>query len=127
MAEDSKQKLTPGQKRAIEALLSTKSVREAAEAAELGERTVFRYLGDPFFRQQLSAAEGDLIDQATRRLLALQGAALDTFEGVLASEEASDTVRLRAAQSVLDSLLKLRELRNIEARLVALESAIGQG
>ena len=127
MAEDSKQKLTPGQKRAIEALLSTKSVREAAEAAELGERTVFRYLGDPFFRQQLSAAEGDLIDQATRRLLALQGAALDTFEGVLANEEASDTVRLRAAQSVLDSLLKLRELRNIEARLVALESAIGQG
>ncbi len=127
MAEDSKQKLTPGQKRAIEALLNTKSVREAAEAAELGERTIFRYLGDPFFRQQLSSAEGDLIDQATRRLLALQGAALDTFEGVLASEEASASVKLRAAQSVLDSLLKLRELRNIEARLVALESAIGQG
>lgn len=127
MEEKSTQELTKGQRRAIEALLNTKSVREAAELAELGERTVFRYLGDPFFRQQLSAAEGDLIDQATRRLLALQGAALDTFEGVLASEEASDTVRLRAAQSVLDSLLKLRELRNIEARLVALESAIGQG
>ena len=127
MEEKSTQELTKGQRRAIEALLNTKSVREAAELAELGERTVFRYLGDPFFRQQLSAAEGDLIDQATRRLLALQGAALDTFEGVLANEEASDTVRLRAAQSVLDSLLKLRELRNIEARLVALESAIGQG
>ena len=126
MEEKSTQELTKGQRRAIEALLNTKSVVEAAKAAGLGERTLYRYLSDPFFRQQLSAAEGDLIDQATRRLLALQGAALDTFEGVLASEEASDTVRLRAAQSVLDSLLKLRELRNIEARLVALEATIGK-
>ena len=117
------QTLTPGQKRAIEALLSTKSVVEAAKAAGLGERTLYRYLSDPFFRLQLSAAEGELIDTATRRLLALQGAALDTFEDILKSEEASDTIKIRAAQNVVDNLLKLRELRNLETRLTALEAA----
>ena len=118
-------KLTPKQERAIRALLEHKSVGEAAASIGVGERTLYRWLADPTFRQALSAAEGDLLDVATRRLLSLQDAAISTFAGMLSDDnEASATVKLRAAQAVLDYLLKLRELRDIEQRLTALEQAM---
>ncbi len=118
-------KLTPKQERAIRALLEHKSVGEAAASIGVGERTLYRWLTDPAFKVALSAAEGDLLDAATRRLLSLQDDAISTFEGMLSDDsEASATVKLRAAQAVLDYLLKLRELRDIEQRLTALEQAM---
>ena len=125
MAENGSE-LTPKQARAVQALITAKSIGDAAQAASVGERTLFRWLAEPAFRAALSQAEGDLLDAATRRLLGLQGQAIETFESVLADAAASQAVRLRAAQAVLDYLLKLRELRNVESRLVALEVAFAQ-
>lgn len=115
--------LSAKQQRAIVALLSTKSVAEAAEAAKVGERTLWRWLGEPVFRMHLAGAEADMLDAATRRLLQLQDGAIETVQAIMQDAEASAGVRLRAAQAVLDYLLKLRELRNIEQRLAALEIA----
>jgi hypothetical protein len=56
-------------------------------------------------------------------LLSLHESAIDTFSDLLEAEGTSDTIKLRAAQAVLDNILKLRELRNVEARLEALELA----
>ena len=126
MAENGS-KLSAKQHRAITALLTSKSVTEAATATGQGERTIYRWLSEPAFRQALSAAEGDLIDVATRRLLQLQGSALDTLEALLGDgADASAGVRLRAAQVTLDHLLKLREMRDIEQRLAALEAATAE-
>ena len=126
MAENGS-KLSAKQHRAITALLTSKSVTEAATATGQGERTIYRWLSEPAFRQALSAAEGDLIDVATRRLLQLQGGALDTLEALLGDgADASAGVRLRAAQVTLDHLLKLREMRDIEQRLAALEAATAE-
>lgn len=117
--------LTPKQQRAVRALLEHKSVGEAASSIGVGERTLFRWLTDPAFKLALSAAESDLLDAATRRLLALQENAIGTFESLLADDSAaSDAVRLRAASAVLDYLLKLRELRDVEHRLTTLEQAM---
>jgi len=117
--------LTPKQQRAVRALLEHKSVGEAASSIGVGERTLFRWLTEPAFKLALSAAESDLLDAATRRLLTLQADAIGTFESLLAEDSAaSDAVRLRAASAVLDYLLKLRELRDIEQRLTALERSM---
>lgn len=120
--------LSTKQAKAISALLTTKSVVDAARLAEVGERTLARWLNeDRSFRQALSAAESGLIDNASRRLLQLQDGAIDAIEGFLAEgADVSDNVRLRAAQAALDYLLKLRELRDIEQRLSALEAAINE-
>ena len=126
MAENGS-RLSAKQHRAISALLTSKSVTEAAVATGQGERTIYRWLSEPDFRQALSAAEGDLIDVATRRLLQLQGGALDTLEALLSDDtDASAGVRLRAAQITLDHLLKLREMRDVEQRLQALEAATAE-
>ncbi len=123
---DSTGELTTKQQRAVQTLLTAKSIGDAAALAHVGERTLFRWLTEPAFRAALSVAEGDLLDAATRRLLGLQDKAIETFESVLDSEEANLAVRLKAAGQVLDYLLKMRELRNVEHRLTALEQTLAQ-
>ena len=118
-------KLTPKQEAAVRALLTSKNVGEAAAAVGVSERTLYRWLTDPAFRAALSVAEGDLLDAATRRLLTLQDDAIGAFEDVLTGgPDVTDTARLRAAQAVLDYLLKLREMRSVEERLTALEAKV---
>jgi hypothetical protein len=117
-------KITPQQQRAIAALLSTKNVAEAASKADVGGRTLHRWIAeDAMFKAALSAAESELIDGATRRLLQYQDAAITVIASIMLDKERPSSVRLRAATAVVDYMLKLRELRNIEERLTALEEA----
>ena len=111
------------QQRVILALLSAKNVAEAVQQAKVGERTLWRWLGAPMFRASLAGAEADMLDAATRRLLQLQDGAIETVQAIMQDHELGANVRLRVAQTVLDTLLKLRELRNVEQRLNALEMA----
>ena len=115
--------LSAQQQQAIRALLTTKNVAEAAKKTRVSLRTLWRWLGDPMFRVQLAGAEADMLDAATRRLLQLQEGAIETVQAIMQDGETNASVRLRAAQAVLDYLLKLRELRNVEQRLTALEMA----
>jgi hypothetical protein len=114
--------LTSRQQRTIAALLSARNVREAAKQAKVSERTVYTWLAEPDFRTALYEAEGHLIDAATRRLLHHQDVALSVILTIMADRDNPASVRLRAAQLVLEQLLKLRELRDIESRLRALEA-----
>lgn len=113
--------LSAPQKRAIAALLTERTTRDAAQTAQVAERTLWRWLADPEFRAELTRREGALIDQATRSLLTMQGAALEAFDSVLNSDAAKDADKLRAAEGVLTYLLKLRELNSLEERIARLE------
>lgn len=117
-------RLTTNQKKAIRALLASPTIRSAAQACGLNEKTVARYLKQPAFRAALNAAEGDLLDSATRRLIAALAANIDTMEAVRDDTDAPSGVRLRAAQVATEQAGRLRELRNVEDRLAALEAAI---
>ncbi len=119
--------LTTLQKKAIAALLSTRTVEQAAEKAGCSDRAIYGWPAkDEAFKRELAVAEGQAIDRATRQLIALQDGAISVFVQILANREASDSVRLRAAQSILDYLLKLRELRNVESRLAKLEAQLAE-
>ncbi len=120
---DNSTDLTSRQQRTISALLAARNVREASKQAKVSERTVYTWLAEPDFRTALYEAEGHLIDAATRRLLHHQDVALTVILTIMADRDNPAGVRLRAAQSVLEQLLKLRELRNVEQRLTALELA----
>lgn len=119
--------LSTKQQRAIAALLSERDVRAAARAANVGERTLWRWLGEETFRAELTRQEGAIIDQVTRGLLSMQGAAIAAFDKVLNDPKAGEANRLRAAEGVLDYLLKLRELNNLETRIRKLEEAQNEG
>jgi hypothetical protein len=115
--------LTSAQRKGLAALLVAKNVREASQASGIAERTLHRWLADARFLLALSSAEGQAIDAATRRLVGLQDKAVGALESILDNPAAHPSLRLRAAVCVLEQLIRLRELRNTEARLAALEEA----
>lgn len=116
--------LTTRQQKAIAALLTERDIKQAAQKAGVGERTLHRWMKMPAFRAALLGAEGDAIDEATRKLIYLKDPAIITIANVMGDKNNTPAVRLRAAQSVLDYLLKLRELRNVEERLAELERSV---
>jgi hypothetical protein len=120
------EQLTAPQRRTIAALLEQRDVRAAARAAKVGETTLHRWLAEPAFRAALYVAEGALIDAAVRRLLQHQDVALTVILSIMADQRYPAGVRLRAATAVVDYMLKLRELRNVEERLSALEEKLAQ-
>jgi hypothetical protein len=119
--------LSPSQKRAISALLTARNVRAAAQTAKVSERSLTRWLADPAFQSALHQAEGDALGETVRRLAYVAGLAVDALEKVLSNELAPATVKVQAASTVLGKLGDLRELAQLESRLLALEEAIKAG
>lgn len=119
--------LTTKQQRALASLVAAKSIGEAAANAGISERTLTRWLADPAFRAALSLVESELIDSAVRHLLGLQGTAIAVLEDILTNPDVPASVKLRAATSTLDILLRLREMASLERRLTALEQKAVKG
>ena len=119
--------LSAKQAAVIAALLDSRTVTDASEKTGTPARTIYRWLADPAFKASLSAAEEGMIDEAVRRLLQLQQGALNALQDVLEAKDTPPSARVAAAGRVLDALLKLRELRVVEARLSAIEAQLGGG
>jgi hypothetical protein len=117
--------LTRNQRRALAALLTAKTITDAAAACGLTEKTLYRYMDRAEFRQALTQAERDLVDNATRRLMVGQNDALDVLQDVMKSLK--DTDKRQAAQAWLDYSLKYKNIMDYEARLCALEKAVFYG
>lgn len=122
MAEfDMKRQVPTKQKRFIAALLQSGNAAAAGESSGVPERTFRRWLADDDFRAALEVAENELIEDAARRILSLQGAAVDELSNIL-SGRFPPALKLKAAVSVVDVSLKLLELRRLSERVSLLEN-----
>jgi hypothetical protein len=129
MTEDLKNSenvITVKQQKAITALLSERTGRDAAKRAGVSEKTLYTWLADPDFRAALRSAERDVLDDVTRRLTAGQRLALDTLEKLIQSARHEST-KLNACVQWLNLFMKYRDLHDIDERLTALEAAIYDG
>lgn len=108
--------------RAITALLGSKTTQEAADLAGVTERTLYRWLSEPDFRANLTAAEGMAIEGAGRQLLAGQQKALDTLQDLM-TNATSESVKRQACNDWLSMIFKYRELAALENRVTELERA----
>lgn len=113
--------LSPAQRRAVVAVLASRTVTAAAEKAEVSLRTLTRWLADPDFQAALTAAEADLLAVTTRQLLSSTMAALGVV-GTIMTGDGPPGVRLRAATTWLDQARTWYETKTLEARLQALEA-----
>lgn len=118
---DENRSLSPRQLRTVRAMLTEKTVTDAAAVAAVSESTVYRWLGEPAFRAALAQAEGEAVAAAGRRLAALAETAVDELATVLTDPRTVAPVKVRACEVVLGHLLKYREIVQFEARLTALE------
>lgn len=115
--------LTGRKRKAIEALLTAPTKKEAAAAAGITERALRKYLADSEFQAEYRKACDALIDDATRQLKQLLPLGMDALEHLLTGETISDATRHAAVRTLLEYTAKYTELNDIEQRLEALELA----
>lgn len=112
------------QTKMIAALLDPAHRSQEAACAAVGVpvRTLQNWLLDPAFVAQLRKAEGNAIDESVRRLISVSAAADSVIVSIMSNRDNPPGIRLRAAGMIKETLVRLRELRNIEERIAALEA-----
>jgi len=120
MAQDDT--LNVRQRRVLSALLSEPTVKDAAKAAGVGRRTVYRYMAEPVFQAALRDAQGQMLRLAVARMAGLMEKALDVIGLDLEPGHDKAHIRLRAAALVLRHYPGLVEVHNLEERVSALEA-----
>jgi hypothetical protein len=106
---------------AIAALLSQRTIEDAARVAKVGTNTLLRWLQVPEFREAYRRARREAVQQAVARLQQATGAAGVTILKLMTDANAPAAVRLRAAECVFTHAIKAVELDDIEARVSELE------
>jgi transposase-like protein len=111
---------------AIAALLSQRSIEDAAREVKIGTNTLLRWLQVPEFRRAYLEARREAVHQSVARLQQATGAAAITILKLMTDPNVPAAVRLRAAESVFVQSIKAIETEDILARLAALEAAAPQ-
>lgn len=121
MAESTPRTWTAKQDALACLLAAGSSVKAAAKKSNICHRTAYLWLAKPGFRGRVTEIRQEMLDHAIGGLSALAGSATYVLGKLLADESAA--IRLRAATTVLDNVVKLRTFAELEARIVAIEQA----
>ena len=113
--------LSDRQLRAIEALLMSASVEDAARRSGLSARTVHRYLSSAEFAHAFRGRLRTRVEVASARLQSATRDAVECLVDVMNDQSASDGVRTRAAVSVIELSWRWIEANEFEDRLSVLE------
>jgi hypothetical protein len=108
---------------AIAALLTHRSIDEAARAIGVSPNTLLRWLKEPEFQTAYREARRAAYGQATARLQQATSAAVSTLLKIMVDANAPPSTRVRAADSVLDHANQAIEIEDVEVRVAALEQA----
>jgi transposase-like protein len=111
--------LSSAQLRAIQELLRSSSVAEAARAVGVAPSTLWRWRSDPAFAGALQEAQRQRYEAALELLASATERAVATMVGLL--EEEDPSVRLRAALGVLEYGTKIIKTVDLPGRVSALE------
>ena len=118
-------KLRTKQRRFINALLTSNTIRDAAQTADIAERTAYRWLRSDPVKSALSEALDVALSQAAARCSGAMGAALEVLLAIAQDIEAPASARVSAARAILEGGPKLRESRELSERVAILENMGG--
>lgn len=121
--KDSAEKLPPRQEQVLSALLTSPSVREAAEVVKVSEGTIWRYLRDLAFSARYKAARRDVTEHLIMRLQADSTKAAKVLMDVAEDQSAPASARVSAAKVIIEQALRGAETRDLMERINALEAA----
>jgi hypothetical protein len=110
---------------AIAALLSHRTVEEAARTAGIGTNTLQRWMKEPEFEAAFEEARRSVLSQALGRLKDASGAAATTMLKIMLDPNVPAGTRLRAAEVVLEQAARASQSEDIEHRVAELERNAG--
>ena len=114
--------LEPGRKALLTALVGNPDVNLAAAAVNISRTTAFRWMREPGFREKLTQERNETLADAlsTVKSHAMQAAA--QLAGMLTATD--ERLRRQVCNDILGHSLKVRELEDLEKRLVSLEKKL---
>ncbi len=126
MTENARSGLQEKMEKAICALLSAATVRDAAAAVGIGEQTMHRWLREPSFAAAYRAARREAVQQAVAQLQQRSNEAATVLFAVMLDLSQPAPSRVAAAKTVLDMALRGSELDDLAARIEALERQLAE-
>lgn len=114
--------LTGPQLRTVAALVAAGSIEGAAREAHVGRSSIYRWMGDSAFVDEVAKARTALFNETLAQLQDTSGKAVRVLAELLASKQ--EGVRLRAAAIVLSVAMKARESVELAERVRRLEEII---
>jgi len=111
---------------AIVALLTHRTIEEAARAINVATKTLLRWQKEPEFDAAYRAAKRAAFAQSIARLHHLSSAAVSTLGKVMLDAGTPPSTKVRAADSILNHTIKAIETEDIEARLAQLEQSANE-
>lgn len=119
-------KLSPKKHKAIVALLEKSTIRGAAESIDIGEVTLYRWLGNDEFQTAYRQAKSKIVGHAISRLQNASGEAVDALMEIIRDKEKPPSTRVTAARTILEMAVKGVEIEDIEARVTEIEKVISE-
>ena len=110
--------------KAILALLTERTIEEAARVAGVGARTLHRWRLEPEFNAAYLTAKRTVHSQATGRLQQMAPAAVTTLGKMMVDPSTPAATKIRAAESILHHARKALELEDFDVRLAAIEGIV---
>lgn len=106
---------------AIAALVAQPTIKGAAAACGIAEKTLHTWLNDADFARKVREAQQEISRATMGRLLSSISLAIDTLAEIAGDQEGAPGPRVTAAKAILDHSLKIYELEAVQERLEALE------
>lgn len=120
---ESDRKLTDKQEKALPHLIASKTLREGCSKAKISRQTLYDWLKDPVFKQELRNQRDVIIEEAIEGLRGNLTKATDTLINLLDSTD-NDSLKRYIARDIIGYVMKARELGELEERLVEIEKIV---
>jgi len=115
--------LPPKQRKAIEVLVTSGNVTEAAAAAGVSRETIYTWMrSDKAFQTERDGISSANIGELSTRLNSLAQQAVSTLQEILSNPDAPVNARIRAADIVIGRQVQLYEMADIARRITRLEN-----
>lgn len=106
----------------LNALLAYPTIKQASEATQIPESTIYLRLRDDEFKKQYNQAKDEILHSTTTFLQSKLQAATAVITDIMSDGDTAPQVRLNASRAIFDYCLKLTEQSEILRRLEALEA-----
>ena len=116
--------LTPRQRRAIEALVEGKTVKQAAKDTGVSRKTLYVWLNQPEFQKELDRLGGIILEEVANRMVALASEAVDTLSNVLKTKDVPIGTQVQAANVILKRASEFWDVYNLNRRIDAIEAVL---
>ena len=109
---------------AIPVIVSSATIRQAARTLEVSERTIYRWLEDPDFRDELDRQREEAASLALQELRGLLSRTVAIYAESM--EDPNPAIRLRAARYASTLGVQLHETQKLRAEIEVLEQALAE-